>query len=1050
MFKEFKSGSLQLLAEALAKQLQELKGTVLHPFSPVWIVVQNKEMKQWLTLQIALQNGIAANLEFLLPSELVWKLYRLNHSDVPDMLPSDRQPMQLMLFKILRENKESVFSNTDGFIFEDEKQAFRFTGQIADVFDLYQVYRPALLDSWEKGDLTTQDSSEQWQAKLWQRLGESWSGSGIPVRSKTFSRLLAELQDGSFPVEKIPDQLFVFGLSLFSKPFARLISGIGEIKDVFFFQQSWAGIKPRGETGSDWNLLFEAWNKPKSESGKLITELASPSMKLLIPASETNSGSLLHLVQTSLMGEKSAEIPVSIETDLSFSIHACHNPRREVEVLKQNLLTVMDTNPEIKPQDILVMVPDMEIYGELVQTSFQFSENEPFLPVSLVYNDNDSSVQGFAQFIKLLSGVFKADEVLDFISQTAIQKSLGLTDDDISMVKIWVSENKIYWGLSPLNDEYARQSWEKGIKNLIGGFSIETDDFQIFEESIPYKGISTGDHVTLAAILSRLIHFFEACLDELKAPKMATEWLSIFEAWAIWLFPENTRGEGVAPVLFSVLAKLKQASEVSGNSVKMEYALVKEWVLSVLEQKNAVSGRIGHGVVLSSYIPYRGIPFKFIAALGMNEDSFPRKAIRPDFDLIAKYPQPGDRILTEDDSLFFLETLLSAQEYLHISYIGQSQHTEDKKLPSVLIEQLSECISSKIPVKTYWFRHTLHGFSPKNFGHPKLRNYSGKHAVLANKIRQPQTTGKRFLNDDIDYVQPETDSVIYLSDLITFFCHPSKYFSINELGLRIPFENEEIESREPFKLSGLRRYELNHILFEGIRFGAGESILKKYSETAGLLPPAFTGEKVFLQEEREVHALFDALKSKNSASSVQADVSLHCGEFIIEGSVNDIYNSDRIVTRLGSIKATDLIKLWITHLALKVSKPEFISSILLYKDAKSGVQEVSLEEVAEPEEHLTSLVEWFLEAGKSKSALNFFPETSKVYAHAIMGKTEPEVALRKAAQKWSGSKFEYNIESKDYYNALVWRGSYPLEATYFAENASEFWLPLLTNIKQSK
>ena len=68
------------------------------PFKRPWVVVQNKEMQQWLTLQVATKLGIAANIEFILPSELMWKLYRVYNPEMPKILPTDRLPLQWRIF----------------------------------------------------------------------------------------------------------------------------------------------------------------------------------------------------------------------------------------------------------------------------------------------------------------------------------------------------------------------------------------------------------------------------------------------------------------------------------------------------------------------------------------------------------------------------------------------------------------------------------------------------------------------------------------------------------------------------------------------------------------------------------------------------------------------------------------------------------------------------------------------------------------------------------------------------------------------------------------
>ena len=85
MLTKISSGSLAQLSNHLSEQITRR----IDPFKKHWIVVQNNEMKQWLNLQLADRTGIAANYQFVYPSELLWKFYRMYQPDTPKSLPSD-------------------------------------------------------------------------------------------------------------------------------------------------------------------------------------------------------------------------------------------------------------------------------------------------------------------------------------------------------------------------------------------------------------------------------------------------------------------------------------------------------------------------------------------------------------------------------------------------------------------------------------------------------------------------------------------------------------------------------------------------------------------------------------------------------------------------------------------------------------------------------------------------------------------------------------------------------------------------------------------------
>ncbi|EUA06781.1 exodeoxyribonuclease V, gamma subunit [Mycobacterium xenopi 4042] len=60
--------------------------------------------------------------------------------------------------------------------------------------------------------------------------------------------------------------------------------------------------------------------------------------------------------------------------DRSVQVHACHGPARQVDVLREVLLGLLDDDPTLEPRDIVVMCPDIETYAPLIVASFGLGE----------------------------------------------------------------------------------------------------------------------------------------------------------------------------------------------------------------------------------------------------------------------------------------------------------------------------------------------------------------------------------------------------------------------------------------------------------------------------------------------------------------------------------------------------------------------------------------------------------------------------------------------------------------------------------------------------
>jgi exodeoxyribonuclease V gamma subunit len=100
----------------------------------------------------------------------------------------------------------------------------------------------------------------------------------------------------------------------------------------------------------------------------------------------------------------------------------------------------------------------------------------------------------------------------------------------------------------------------------------------------------------------------------------------------------------------------------------------------------------------------------------LNFDKFPRKDAEASFNLIEKDKRRrGDRNVKENDKHLFLDTVLSAQKYLYISYLGQSAKDNTTIPPSALVDELIDYIESTCdePAKVrpaLTIKHPLHGF----------------------------------------------------------------------------------------------------------------------------------------------------------------------------------------------------------------------------------------------------------------------------------------------------------------------------------------------------
>ena len=72
---------LEDLAEKLRRNLETPLSEVL---TPEIIAVPGTAISEWLTIRLAAETGISANIRWLLPARLLWQIFRDTLDEVPD------------------------------------------------------------------------------------------------------------------------------------------------------------------------------------------------------------------------------------------------------------------------------------------------------------------------------------------------------------------------------------------------------------------------------------------------------------------------------------------------------------------------------------------------------------------------------------------------------------------------------------------------------------------------------------------------------------------------------------------------------------------------------------------------------------------------------------------------------------------------------------------------------------------------------------------------------------------------------------------------------
>lgn len=1028
MYYDYKSKSLSHLTQKFLDILSENPSE--DPFQKNWIIVQNREMQQWLSLNFAQKYKIAANNEFIFPSELIWKLYRVKNPQLDTNLSSDIIPLQWSVFELLQ--KDVQLQNTLlGTRAIDQKVLLQVSGSIADVFDLYQVFRPDMLEKWNSGGFIYNDNQEKWQADLWNKLCREWkSDEGISTRVEVYMELKNWLVKGIFPFENIPKRISMFCVPQITNPISEVYTLLS--KSIQCYQFS---VDVRAQNGDldldsfNAKLLNSVQNRNEVIRRSLNKYSAEVNLKVEDKIDPSVQSKLEH-IQRMLLDE---DFESSKDDDQSISINSCHSKKREVEVLKDSILEAMNADPKLKAEDVLVLVPNVNDYRSHLNECFISDIKDQSIPINLGFSDHTEFREStFLNLISLLNSDFKVNSIIDLLDNPMISEKWKFTYDDVKQIREWAKDLHIHRFID--GDVF---SWTNGLNRLFLGCAMEKQDYQLINNTIPYDKLYSSEAVELVGKLSSFIDEIETLSTLTSTLYSVPDWLSKAKNIVSVFLLSSFNDPFKVQLLIEKIESLKKQVQVSKYKEKIEFETFFLWLKDQFSSNKSSSTGFGHGITVNEYVPNRSIPFKFVAILGFNESKFPRTQIRPDFDLIHKYPQPGDRIAIDEDRYLFFDIIQSAKQRLHISYIGQDQYSQNKKAPSILIQELID-ITNDLGINLNITEHKLHGFDPTYFKKEGLKSFSKHRLEMAENLALDKSVSS-FWDKNVDKASEYDLSTISLYDLVSFYTHPIKFVCNTIFGIRDNEDFKDLDDREPFTLGGLERYFLKDFLVDSYLKEIDDKRVAEFAKAEGLVPEGYPG-LLELNTNRALINQFNEVRDSYDFSLLETvNIDFEYEQSTINGSVYEVIEEERLVIKPGDIKSKYQMELWLTHQLLNTNSA--YKSSLYYIDKNKGVDSVSLEPSGLDIEHFTFLIDQFKECVSFNKNILFPMESSFVFAKSMNSDGDVENAIKKAQKAWDGG--EYGSSETDFYNLLIFKDDAFIYTKEFQEYALSIWTPIL-------
>lgn len=819
---------------------------------------------------------------------LTWRLYRLlsNWEQLCQQLGQQAQLLAPL----------AGFLRAD----QDPRRCHQLAARLADLYDQYQMYRADWLAAWEqgqdvisdsKGQLKPLNSEQQWQAIIWRQLNQlisqepcygQWDKASRARIQQEFIAKCKEFSPQQRPVN-LPRRVLVFSISALPKQTLELLQAISHFTQVMIFvtnpscyywgdlvegkellkreyrritQRKTPADTPAEQLHSYGHPLLASWGKQGRDFLHMLDEHDQPqqyrqlfNQQKIDLFSEPQDNGLLQQLQSDILNLRSlkerqdlnSSIDPKLDRSLQFLI--AHSPQREVEILHDQLLDsfarAKEQGGQLQPRDILVMVPDINVYAPHIhavfgrynnhETSYSDARNLPYHICDQSQRQQNTLLLALEKLLQLPSARFTVSELSDLLDTPALRARFAISEADLPTLRRWIEGANIRWGLAAEQRQalglpaLAQNTWQFGLQRMLLGYAAGANS--CWQEIEAYDEVS-GLEAAILGPLAQLLDSLEHSRQQLAQTNTCSDWLEILRQLLHDFFSADSEADNWAlQQLEMQLERLQQVWLDAGlEQEPLPLEVVRQEFLAGLDETSLSQKFLGGSINFATLMPMRAIPFQQLWLLGMNDKDYPRSSPTADFDLMATDYRPGDRSRREDDRYLFLEALLSARQRLVISWVGRSIQDNSERPPSVLVSQLRDHIDNGWSlsdtatntqtslVTALTTEHPLQAFSRSYFEQQRpaeLFTYADHWRALHEPATRPAPT------EQLPVWQAQAP--ISASDLVRFLRQPVDYFYRQRLGINWSQQQLALEDNEPFPPNSLDNWQLRNKLIEQVK-----------------------------------------------------------------------------------------------------------------------------------------------------------------------------------------------------------------------------------------
>jgi len=666
---------LEKLAEVLAGLVNEPGSAGV--LEPEVVVVPSRGLERWLKMTLARINGVSANLEFPFSQSFLEKnIFSGLRQQIDGQITGDPFSKEMLVWKIFfaleKADGEAApagmrFAEIDNYLEHtgDELSRYHLAAELGDLFDRYLLFRPELIRAWERGENPlSQFKAAAWQMELWRDLGRGIAKTHFAALQEAVNQMVypeffpeASTLSLSALQEKLPARLFLFGFAALPFNYLDLFKALSNLIEIHLFHvnpcaEFWGDqIRPGGKKRLvkadeiEGHPLLASWGRLGRAFFNLSASLEVDSYREYFVTPEADT--LLAALQRQILELQPPELPLTCNLqDNSLKINLCHGRQREIEILHDTILDALAEDPELKPENILVMAPDIGLYSSYIDARFakgRLQSGRVRLDYTLVNAEsilNLPEIKALFDLLRLFKSRFLLREVFDLFSLEVVRRRFSVSESGLDLLSQWLRRAAVNWGLDGAFREevsgvdFAENSLGWGLDRLLTGYALDGSDLndsgsadmpvwadEKGADFLPLTGIEGSEALVLGSFIEFIAILREAH-QRLLQPLPARAWRpELKRLLGDFILPLKDDDPGLS-CLRLAFEKLDQPlaavdrinRNLDGDSRGNEKTgrISCETIMAVLERElKNVSGHSGFfsgGITFSSILPLRAVP----------------------------------------------------------------------------------------------------------------------------------------------------------------------------------------------------------------------------------------------------------------------------------------------------------------------------------------------------------------------------------------------------------------------------------------------------------